>query len=146
MATEPQVLTRFACFEDLSENQLKAVAGISNSVCYMKDHVLFEEGEYGACLYLLIDGDVEVFFQSPITGELKVDSMCSEEVLGCAALAPPYRYTATQKCLSDVEVLEIQMDELRDLIEQDPDIGLKLQQYIIKILTNRILTIREKFL
>lgn len=55
MATEPKLLKRFACFEGLSDDQVKSIAQISNSVCYLQGHVLFRESEPGECLYLLIE-------------------------------------------------------------------------------------------
>ncbi len=144
MATDPNMIKRFACFRDLSEEQLHAMAEISNSVCYSPGYVLFEEGQQGECLYLLIDGDVEVFFQTEETGSNKVDTVSSEEMVGCSAMVPPYTYTATEKALSQVEVLEINTDDLRDLIKKDPQLGLKLQQHIIETLNDRILKLRQK--
>lgn len=144
MATDPNMIKRFACFRDLSEEQLNSLAKISNSVCYSPGHVLFEEGQQGECLYLLIDGDVEVFFQAEETGLDKVDTVSSEEMVGCSAMVPPYTYTATEKTLSQVEVLEINTDDLRDLIEKDPHLGLKLQGHMIKTLNDRILKLRQK--
>lgn len=144
MATESNLLKRFACFEDLTDEQVKAIAEISNSVCYMKDHTLFQEGDEAQWLYLLIDGDVGVYYSHPETGEAWVDAVSSDEVLGCSGLVPPHHYTATEKCLSDIEVLEINMEDLRDLIEEDPQLGLKLQEHIIKTLNNRILTLRHR--
>lgn len=106
--------------------------------------MLVEEGEKGEILYLLIDGDIDVYYRNPETDLEKVDTISSEEVIGCSAMVPPYVYTATEKTLSDVEVLEIKTDALRDIIQQDPDIGLKIQEHIIKILNNRILELRHR--
>ena len=144
MATEPKLIQRFPCFSNLTDTQIEAIAEISNSVCYMKDHTLFEEGDAAQWLYLLIDGDVGVSYSHPETGEARVDTVSSDEVLGCSGLVPPHHYTATEKCLSNVEVLEINMKDLRDLIEADPQLGLKLQEHIIKTLNNRILTLRHR--
>ena len=144
MATDPKLLNSMACFQDLSDDQVNAIAEISNSVCYMKGHVLFEEGSKGELLYLLIDGDVDIYFKSAESTENKVDTVSSKEVLGCAALVPPHTYAATEKCLSDVEVLEINLTDLQDLIQQDPQIGFILQQHIIKTLNDRILTLRHR--
>jgi CRP-like cAMP-binding protein len=146
MATEPNLLKRFACFEHLTEEQVKAVAEITNSVCYMKGHALFQEGDAAQWLYLLIDGDVGVYYKNPETGDSQVDAVSSEEVLGCSGLIPPYQYTATERCLVDVEVLEINMKDLRDLIHEDPQVGLKLQEYIIQTLNKRILKLRHRAL
>lgn len=144
MATDPNMIKKFSCFHDLSEAQLQAIADISNSVCYSPGYVLFEEGEQGKYLYLLIDGDVEVFFKADDKDFNKVDTISSEEMAGCSAMVPPHTYTATEKALSEVEVLEIDINDLRDLIGNDPELGLKLQQYMIQTLNDRILKLRHK--
>jgi CRP-like cAMP-binding protein len=144
MATDSSVLKKFACFRDLSDSQLNAIAQISNFVCYMPGHVLFEEGDQGDLLYLLIKGDVEVLYKTDATGLNRVDTISSEEVVGCSAMVPPFTYTATEKCLNEVEVLEIKTEELRNLIDDDPQMGLNLQQYIIKTLNDRILELRKR--
>jgi CRP-like cAMP-binding protein len=56
----------------------------------------------------------------------------------------PNVYTATEKTLNDVEVLEINIEELHALIEKDPQMGLRIQEHIIKILNNRILELRHR--
>lgn len=144
MATDAKLIRKFECFHPLTDEQVEAIAEISNSICYPAGHVLVEEGERGEILYLLIEGDIDVFYRNPETGLEKVDSVSSEEVIGCSAMVPPYIYSATEKTLSDVEVLEIKAESLRHLIEEDPDIGLKIQEHIIKVLNNRILALRHR--
>ena len=144
MATDAKLIRKFECFRQLTDEQVQEIAEISNSICYQAGHVLVEEGERGEILYLLIDGDIDVFYRNPVTGLEKVDTVSSEEVIGCSAMVPPYVYTATEKTRSDVEVLEIKADALRDIIQEDPDIGLKIQEHIIKILNDRILALRHR--
>jgi len=144
MATDAKLIRKFECFRQLTDEQVEEIAKISNSICYQAGHVLVEEGERGEILYLLIDGDIDVFYRNPETDLEKVDTVSSEEVIGCSAMVPPYVYTATEKTLSDVEVLEIKADALRDIIQEDPDIGLKIQEHIIKILNDRILALRHR--
>ena len=144
MATDVNVIRRFDCFRHLTDEQVEAIAKISNSVCYPKGHVLFEEGQKGDYLYLLVDGDVDVFYTNPKTGLEKVDTISSDEIVGCSAMVPPYVYAATQRTLSDVEVLEIGIEQLREIIDNDPRIGLSIQEHIIKILNDRILELRHR--
>ena len=122
---------------------MEASAEISNSICYTKGHVLFNEGDKGDLLYLLIEGDIEVLYETP-EGMDRVDTASSEEVIGCSAMVPPYVYTATERALTDVEVLEIKISELRELIEIDPQMGIKIQEHIMKILNDRILELRHR--
>lgn len=146
MATDSQMIRSFKCFENLTNSQIDAIAEISNSVCYSPGRVMFEQGEHGVYLYLLVEGDVEVLFKESDSSDHQVDTISCEDLIGCAALVPPYHYTATQKCLSKVEVLEIETEALRKLIDQDPKIGLSMQTYIIEKLNDRVLNLRQKAL
>jgi CRP/FNR family transcriptional regulator len=143
MATEAKMIHKFECFHQLTEAQVEAIAEISNSICYTKGHVLFNEGDKGDLLYLLIEGDIEVLYETP-EGMDRVDTVSSEEVIGYSAMVPPYVYTATERALTDVEVLEIKISELRELIEKDPQMGIKIQEHIMKILNDRILELRHR--
>jgi CRP-like cAMP-binding protein len=144
MATDAKLIRKFECFRKFTDEQVSAIAEISKSICYPAEHVLVEEGKKGEILYLLIEGEIDVFYRNPNTGLEKVDRVSSEEVVGCSALVPPYVYSATEKAKSDVEVLEIKIEALRELIQEDPGIGLKIQEHIIKILNDRILALRHR--
>ena len=144
MATDPKLIRKFECFRQLTDEQVEEIAEISNSICYPAGHVLVEEGERGEILYLLIEGDIDVFYRNPETDLEKVDTVSSEEVIGCSAIVPPYVYSATEKTLSEVEVLEIKTEALRNIIQEDPDLGLKIQEHIIKILSDRIIDLRQR--
>lgn len=146
MAVDLEVVQKIPCFHNLSVEQLQAIASISNSICYSPGFTLFKEGEKAKNLYFLIEGNVEVFYKSPEENLQSVDVVSSKEVVGCSAMVPPYIYTATEKCLSEVEVLEIDIEAYRDLIEDDPQIGMKLQQHIIKTLNDRILQLRHRLI
>jgi CRP-like cAMP-binding protein len=127
----------------MTDEQVQLIAKISNSICYPSNYVLFKEGEDGKILYLLIDGDVEIFYTTDKDEFHKVDTVSSEEIVGCSAMVPPFVYTATVQTLNNVEVLEIGTQELRQLIDQDPQLGLKFQEYLIQILSDRILDLRK---
>jgi CRP-like cAMP-binding protein len=144
MATEPNMIRKFSCFREMTDEQVQLIAKISNSICYPPDHVLFKEGEEGKILYLLIQGDVDIFYKTDKTDLNRVDTVSSEEIVGCSAMVPPYKYTATVQTLNEVEVLEIETQELRQLIDQDPHLGMKIQAYMIKILMDRILALRNR--
>lgn len=142
MPTDPKYLQRFPCFRDLSDDQLKAIAEITNAVCYQPGYVLFEEGKPGDRLFFLMKGSVEVFYQIGEAGGVQVDTVKGEEVVGCSALVEPYTYTATEKSLTEVEVLEIDSVSLRDLMQKDCCLGFLIYRHIIGVLMDRILDLR----
>jgi CRP/FNR family cyclic AMP-dependent transcriptional regulator len=142
MPTDPTFLRDFSCFRDLSDDQLKAIAQITNAVCYPPGQILFEEGKPGERLFFLVKGDVEVLYNIGEAGQVHVDMVSGEEVVGCSALAEPYTYTATERSLTEVEVLEVDAASLRELMQKDCQLGFSLQHQIIRVLTERILDLR----
>jgi len=66
----------------------------------------------------------------------------AKRLSGCSALVEPYVYTATERCLTEIEVLEIDAVSLRELMQKDCRLGLSLQQHIIRVLMERILDLR----
>ena len=142
MSTDPNYLRDFSCFCDLSEEQLKVIAQITDAVCYPPGRILFEEGEPGEHLFFLVKGDVEVFYRIGEAGQVHVDTISGEEAVGCSALVEPFTYTATERCLTEVEVLVIDAASLRKLMQKDCCLGFSLQQQIIKVLMERVLNLR----
>lgn len=142
MPTDAKYLQGFSCFRKLTEQQVQALAEITNAVCYPAGYVLFEEGKPGRRLFFLVKGSVEVMYQIGETGQVKVDTVSGEEVVGCSALVEPNVYTATERCLTEVEVLEVDAVALRALMHNDFQMGLSIQEHIIGVLMDRILDLR----
>lgn len=146
MSTYPKYLREFSCFDGISEDFIEKIAEFSDAVCYPADTVLFKEGEVGKKLYFLRSGEVEVLFSVGEEGQVKVDTLASEDIAGCSALIEPYTYTATEKSITDVEVLEIDNNAFRKLMEEDCCFGLKVHQQILKLMMDRIFDYRMKIL
>jgi CRP/FNR family cyclic AMP-dependent transcriptional regulator len=142
MPTDPEFLQDFSCFRTLPEDKLKTIAQFANAVCYLPGHTLFNEGEPGKYLYFLINGDIEVLYNIGEDGQVQVNTISGQEIAGCSALIEPYTYTATERSLTEIEVLEIDAPLLRELMQQDSELEALIQQNIIQVLMERILDLR----
>ena len=142
MPTDAKYLEGFSCFRKLSPDQVKSLAQITNAVCYPAGYTLFEEGTPGERLFFLVKGEIEVMYQIGENGQVKVDKVLGEEIVGCSALVEPYVYTATERTLTEVEVLEVDAVALRDLMQKDSQMGFSIQSHIIGVLMDRILDLR----
>lgn len=142
MPADAIYLKSFPCFHDLNQQQLETIAGFTKVVCYPKDHLLFEEGQKGDRLYFLVKGEVAVSYRIGEEGPVRVDRIAGDEIAGCSALVAPYQYTATERTLSEIEVIEVDAAPLRDLMREDLSLGFTLQQHIIKVLLDRIMNLR----
>lgn len=142
MPTDPNYLKNFSCFRDLTEEQRQAVADLATAVCYPEGYVLFEEGKPGEQLFLLTSGQVEILYRIGEDNPTHVDLISGEEILGCCTLVPPHVYTSTGRCLSEVEVLEIEGEALRELMEANCSLGFTIQQAVMQVLLDRVMGFR----
>lgn len=142
MPTDSVFLREFSCFRDLPDEKLEKIANFSNAICYLPDHILFKEGEPGKYLYFLVKGKVEVLYNIGEEGQVRVDTISGEEIAGCSILVEPFTYTATERSLTEIEVLEIDAQALREMMQKDCPFGMLLQQRVIKVLMDRILNLR----
>ncbi len=142
MSTQVEYIRKLTCFKDLSAEDQNAIAKISDAVCYSPGYVLFREGEKAKKLYLIIKGQAEAIFNIGEAEQVRVEVLSDDEIAGCSALAEPHQYAATERSITDIEVLEIEIDSLKNLIQENNQLGLRLYENIIKIMSRRILDLR----
>ncbi|MBE9478559.1 MAG: cyclic nucleotide-binding domain-containing protein [Chloroflexi bacterium] len=142
MPTDPDRLTRYACFRALTEDQRQAVAQLVREECFYPGHTLFQEGKPGTQLYMLAAGEVEVLYKIGEGDPTRVDTVGEGEILGCSSLIDPYTYSSTARCLSEIETLVLDAETLRKLMEEDCQIGYSIQKHIIQMLLDRIIDLR----
>jgi len=142
MPTNPDRLTRYTCFRALTEDQRQAVAQLAREECFYPGHILFQDEKPGTHLYMLATGEVEVLYNVGEDNPTHVDALGEGEILGCSSLIDPYVYSSTARCLSEIETLVLDAEELRKLMEKDCQIGYSIQKHIIQMLLDRILELR----
>jgi len=87
MPTDPKYLREFSCFSNLSDEYVAEIARITTAVCYPPGYTLMEEGKPGDRLFFLIHGKVEVFYNIGEAGQVRVDAVSGDEVVGCHAVS-----------------------------------------------------------
>jgi len=60
----PELLRRYPFFGMLTATQLKAIAMISEEVSFDTYSILFEEGQPANNFFLLIDGEIDLYYRS----------------------------------------------------------------------------------
>lgn len=122
----PELLRRYPFFALLEDEQLKAIAMISQEKCYPKGALLVKENTPAICLALLIEGDIDLIYSGGGEGAISnalVGSIAPGEPYGVSSLIEPYRYTATARATMPVKVIELDGVALRKLVEKDGKLG-----------------------
>jgi CRP-like cAMP-binding protein len=95
--------------------------------------VLFREGDTGSTLYVVADGEVAVYKESPARQEL--NRLIEGEFFGEIALVTDQPRSATIEAIQHTELLSIDRDTVGDLIEREP----RVLQLMLRFLRDRLL-------
>ena len=137
----PELLRRYPFFAMLDEQQLEAIAMITQEKNYPKGALLVKENTPASILALLIDGDIDLIYSGGGEGAIMnalVGSIASGEPYGVSSLIEPYRYTATAKATLPVKVLELDGLALRAMVEKDPKLGYIMMRNIAIAVLERL--------
>lgn len=136
----------FGVFDDA---QLKEIAMISEEVQFDSGHLLFQKGEKTEALYVLVNGHVDLidvittehdptYYQEYIIGEMEEGS-----ILAVSALVAPFILNASAKITSASRLIKIDSLELLKLAEKDCKFGYRLMQQTVKLLADRLSSVRS---
>jgi CRP/FNR family cyclic AMP-dependent transcriptional regulator len=137
----PELLRRYPFFASLNDQQLKAVALISEEKTFPKETLLVKENMAASRLYLLLEGDIDLVYsgggEGAITNAL-VGSIAPGEALGVSSLIEPYKYISSARATMPVKVIEVDGAALRALMEVDQKLGYALMCNIAAAVLERL--------
>ncbi len=116
-------------FAGLSGEQLLPVTDIVKQVAFERGDVVFEQGQPGLHVYLVLEGEVEVIHD----GE-RVATLGVKECFGEMALLDQGARSASIRCVKDCDLWAISRDDFQDLLDLHP----ALAKGVIRVLTARL--------
>ncbi|MCE1246189.1 MAG: cyclic nucleotide-binding domain-containing protein [Firmicutes bacterium] len=119
-------------FKSLKMDELKVIADISRERDYAPDELIIEKGDAGYTMFIIADGDVEIFLPGKPPKSLTI--MKKNDFFGEMALFGADVRSASAKAVGQVKLLCIERDHFINLIYEKPDISIE----IIKVLSDRI--------
>ncbi len=140
----PEILRRYPFFGQLSDDQLRAIAMITEETGFEKGVCLFEEGHSAQTLYLLVEGNLDLFYKSEeeFHGKTRKEFLVGEinpgEVFGISSMVEPYSYSASARAAQKGKYLKIDAGALRKLIDGDPKLAYRLLSQLLKVYSERL--------
>jgi CRP/FNR family cyclic AMP-dependent transcriptional regulator len=137
----PEILRRYPFFGMLSDEQLKAIAMISEEKSLPKDTLLVKENSPASKLYLLLEGDVDLIYSGGGEGAISnalVGSIAPGEMLGVSSLIEPYIFISSARATMPVKVVEIDGAAVRALMQLDHQLGYALMRNVASAVLERL--------
>ena len=136
-------LREFAFLKDFNEEQLKKLAALAVEEKYQAGTQLYANGDAARCLYLLESGKVALLMENYMGPgkppmQVTVDIITKGESMGWSAVVDPYIYTLAARCLEDTKLVAFDAFKLRELMEDDCDLGFKIMQAVAKVISTRL--------
>jgi CRP-like cAMP-binding protein len=130
-------LKTVAFFNELSDRQLKTVSGILFDRKYEADELIFEEGQPGAVLFLILDGGVAIeMHRENHTTTLAI--LEKGAFFGEMALLDEAPRSANARSLDQTYTLALYRNDLSQLIQRDPQTACQIYRALARIVADRL--------
>ena len=131
-------LSRIELFKDLSKNEIEKVVEITESQKYSKGDFLFTENVQRKNLFLVLEGEIELFKKTPLGDEKRLAIFTKYDFLGEGALLDDSPHSTSARAVSNSEILILNRDKFRNLFNEQSSIGFKVLANIAKVISRRM--------
>ncbi len=123
LADKIDALRKSETFASLGESELRVLALCAREANYAPDEVIFEEGQPGNALYIILDGTVEL---ASVAEKKSLQALGPGGVFGEHALFTEEPYSLTAVTVSQTRMLLLEREMFLELIQYYPNISLNL--------------------
>lgn len=131
-------------FADLTEDELVEIILLGQQRPFEKDSVIFEEGDPGDSLYLIVEGGVRISLIRS-SGEEALAILRAPDIFGEMTLFDFQPRSAHAIAHEDCSLFEISNTALLNLFKENKEIGYKFLWSFGKTLTTRLRNTNDKF-
>jgi CRP/FNR family cyclic AMP-dependent transcriptional regulator len=129
-----EVLAQSGLFQGLSEDAVDPVASRLEMIALPRGRVVFNEGEPGDSLYIVVNGKIKLSRRSPDGRENVLAVMGPSDQFGELSVFDPGPRTATATAVTDVKLARMPQSALRSWIEAHPEIA----EQLLRVLARRL--------
>ncbi|MEE8398377.1 MAG: cyclic nucleotide-binding domain-containing protein [Desulfobacterales bacterium] len=135
-------LRKVGIFKGLEDDQLALILENCQEKEFPKGGLLFKEGQEAHCIWLVVDGEVDLRFDLPArpttSKETTLNTETTSNTLGWSAFVPPYRYVLSAYCTSEsCKVAQLEKADLLTLFEEDPGMGYSVMSNLAGVVSTR---------
>lgn len=129
-------LENIVLFQNIDEETINKIENFTTEHRVAKDNIVFYEGDEPKYLYLLSKGVIKLYKTSSNHKEVVLKYFHDNELIGEVANFEGMPYPATAKAYSDVEILKIDFEKLKEVIFSNPNMAFNIQTSLIRKIKN----------
>ena len=118
-------------FRGLEPIEIAAILQLGEIVSFSAGETIFDQGAYGANLYIILEGNVEIYNQGK-----HIATCPAGEAFGEMAVLRRSRRNATARAGTDVQLFSLQEKDLNTLLEKH--VAVRLLLNVIAVMSERL--------
>jgi CRP/FNR family transcriptional regulator, cyclic AMP receptor protein len=129
---------------DLPSGWLRQIAVYGRPVLRYPGTRLFSEGDPAETFWLVRSGVVALDFVVPGRGDVRLEQIGADSVVGWSWLVPPHRCTLGAVVAHEMRAVEFRAAGVRNLIHENPDLGRELTGRFLTVMADRLSAARRR--
>ena len=129
------ILKKIPIFEELGKRDLERVERLLHKRQYSSDEVIFVQGDPGLGMYIIEKGNVDIISEP---GKNRLADLSDGEFFGELALLDDSPRTASAVATTDCTLLCFFQPDLLDLVERNPQLGVKILFHLARTVGARL--------
>ncbi len=131
-------LKNIEIFKDLTEKEREELAAEFEPMHYEKSALLFVENTPRRNLFVIIDGEVELFKKTPFGEEKRLSFFNRFDFIGEGALLDDSPHTTNARAALNTSALLLSRDRFTNLLQEKSGVAIKIFSRIAKIISRRM--------
>ncbi|MCK5674146.1 MAG: cyclic nucleotide-binding domain-containing protein, partial [Spirochaetales bacterium] len=136
--TPVSILKSIEILSPLSRNELELLYSHMNTEEYRKGETLFNEGDSGEIMYIVLAGSVSISVNTPDGKVLEIAEITAGNFFGEMSIFDSAVRSATCAPKCDTEVLSLKTEDFYNFIKNNPIAGSNIMHRMLKITTLRL--------
>lgn len=133
-----EFLKKVELFKDLDTGERRLLTENIKVETFKPDQFLFKENAPRKYLFIIYDGEVELFKKTSLGEEKRLAFFGKYDFLGEGALLEDYPHSASARAVIQSSVLIISTDKLPDLFKNQPEMSGKILSGVSKVISRRM--------
>jgi CRP-like cAMP-binding protein len=138
------IIEEVQLFRDLGPDVMQEIADAAQEETHPAKRLLFNRGDVADNLYVLVEGNINVFIREEGTINFILDE--SGDIFGWSSLVEPNLYTASAECSEETKVLKIDRTRLEHIFERHPREAYLIMKRLAGVVGQRLLSSYEDLL
>jgi CRP-like cAMP-binding protein len=144
MSDVADALAKIDIFRDLHRDGIERIAAVCSEETYRAGEVIFQEGDVGDKLYLILEGRVRISRQVAGMGEEALAILGPGAAFGEMSLIDDFPRSADARVHERCRLLVLTKSALEDLLFLDKDLAYEILWNFVKILSARLRETNDK--